>query len=74
MKLVCEGDRAFSEASAVNALPWALNLNRNLIPFCPKRETHFFDAATIYTNNCRIVNIAAPIFCFVYPHEPCAQC
>ena len=59
MKLICEGDRAFSEASAVNALPQALNLNRNLITLYPKRKTHFFDAAIIYTNNCRTVNIAA---------------
>lgn len=67
MKFVCEGDRAFSEASAVSALPRALNLNRNLITLYPKRKTHFFDAAMIYTNNCRTVNIAACIFALSTP-------
>lgn len=57
-----EGDRAFSEASAANTLPQALNLNRNLITLYPKRKTRFFDAAMIYTNSCRTVNIAVSIF------------
>lgn len=57
-----EGDRAFSEASAANTLPQALNLNRNLITLYPKRKTCFFEAAMIYTNSCRTVNIAVRIF------------
>lgn len=69
VKLVCEGDRAFSEASAVNALPQALNLNRNLISLYPKRKTRFLDVAMIYANNCKTVNIAVCIFASSAPTD-----
>lgn len=63
------GDRAFSEASSMNALPQALNLNRNLITLHPKRKTHSFDAATIYANNCKRVNTATHIFASPAPMD-----